>query len=128
MTDPQKLHEEILSWARKEYSIILKDSKQAIYLYICDRHRLCNKQFSSLLGYDSTEEWEKKDEMMSDVKEEDQQIIISAYRNAMENKIGSSITISWKNKSKGNFVKTNVILVPLSYKDELFALHFITKI
>mgnify|MGYP001568702174 CR=1 FL=1 len=128
MEDSKEFHEEILSWVKKEFKEILKDSKQAIYVYVCDRHRLCNKNFSSLLGYSSPEEWAKKEEMLSDAKEEDQEMIVSAYRNAMENKIGSNINVSWKDKKKGNFVKTNVILVPLSYKGELFALHFITKI
>ena len=128
MADPQELHEEILGWARKEFNHIFKDSKQAIYIYICDRHKICNEIFASLLGYASPKEWEMKEEALSDVKEEDQQVLVSAYRNAVENKEGSSINISWKNRKKGNFIKTNVILVPLSYKNELFALHFITKI
>ncbi|MEK6894979.1 MAG: hypothetical protein AABX48_00495 [Nanoarchaeota archaeon] len=128
MDDSKEIHEEILHWVSKEFKEILDGSEQAIYIYVCDRHKLCNKRFSSMLGYNSQKEWEMKDEALSDVKDEDQELLVSAYRKVMENKIGSSINISWKNKKKGNFVKTNVILVPLSYKGELFALHFITKI
>ncbi len=128
MVDFPELHEEILSWVRKEFAEILQDSEQAIYVYICDRHKLCNKRFSSLLGYSSPEEWAMKEEAVSDVKEEEQPVLISAYRNAMEKKISSSINISWKNKKNGNFIKTNVLLVPLSYKGELFAIHFIKTI
>ena len=128
MTHSPEHHEEILNWVKKEFAEILQDSEQAIYVYVCDRHKLCNKKFSSLLGYSSPEEWETKEDAVSDVKEEDQSTLISAYRNAMEKKIGSSINISWKNKKKENFVKTNVILVPLSYKGELFAIHFIKTI
>ena len=128
MADSPELHEEILEWVEKEYQEILVDSKQAIYVYVCDRHKLCNKNFSSLLGYSSPKEWAAKDEALSDVKDEDQKILVSAYRNAMEKKIGSTIHVSWKNKKNGNLVKTNVILVPLSYKGELFVLHFITKL
>jgi len=45
----------------------------------------------------------------------------------MEDKIGSDIEVSWKKKT-GESVKTKVIMVPISYKGELFALHFISKI
>ena len=64
--------------------------------------------------------------ILSTITEEDQKVIVSAYRDAMEKKIGSSIPLSWRNKKNGNYVKTNVILVPLSYKGEMFALHFIS--
>ena len=128
MDDSKELHEEILNWVGKEFKGILEDSEQAIYIYACDRHKLCNKKFSSMLGYNSPEEWEMKDEMLSDAKDQDQKVIVSAYRDAMEKNIGSSINISWKNMKKESLTKTNVILVPLSYNGELFAAHFITTI
>ena len=98
MSDHKEIHEEILLWIGKEFKEILDDSEQAIYIYVCDRHKLCNKRFSSMLGYDSPEEWAMKEEMLSDVTDEDREILISAYQNAMENKIGSSIDISLKNQ------------------------------
>lgn len=128
MKDSPELHEEILKWVRSEYKYILAGSHQAIYIYVCDEHKICNEKFSSLLGYSSPEEWANKEEMLSDAKEEDQSVLVSAYKNALEKKIGSDITISWKNKENGNLIKTKVILVPLSYKGRLFAMHFITKI
>jgi len=126
--DSKEVHEELLRWASGEFRDILEDSAQAIYIYVCDRHKLCNTHFSSLLGYSSPEEWAMKEEMLSDATDEDQAVLVAAYKKAMEEKIGSSIDISWKNKENGDLIKTNVILVPLSYKGELFALHFITKI
>src|SRR3989338_2551503 len=126
MDEYKEIHEEILGWIRKEFNEILESSEQAIYFYVCDRHKICNKKFSSLLGYNSSEEWEMKEDAVSDVKDEDQEVLISAYRDAMEKNIGSSINISWKNMKKESLTKTNVILVPLSYNGELFAAHFIT--
>lgn len=126
MEDSKELHEEILSWVGKEFKDIFENSQQAIYVYICDAHRTCNKKFLSMLGYDSLEEWTSKEEMLSDLVEEDQEKLVGAYRNAMENFVGSSQNLAWKNKKSGKLVKTNVILVPLMYSGESFALHFIT--
>src|SRR3989344_1984136 len=128
MEETKEIHEEILSWVVKEFRVILESSEQAIYVYVCDKHKLCNRKFSSMLGYNSPKEWAIKDEMLSDVKEKDQKTIVSAYKNAMEKKIGSSVNVSWKNSKDGSMIKTNVILIPLSYNGELFAIHFITKI
>ena len=128
MDESKEIHEEILGWIRKEFNEILESSEQAIYFYVCDKHKICNKKFSSLLGYNSSEEWEMKEDAVSDVKDEDQEVLISAYRAAMEKNVGSSINISWKNMKKESLTKTNVILVPLSYNGELFAAHFITAI
>jgi hypothetical protein len=82
-----------------------------------------------LLGYKSTEEWAAVEEPFTEVfvMHESQEILISAYAKAMEDKVGSSIEVSLKKKSGGS-VKTNVIIVPINYKGELLALHFITKI
>lgn len=128
MHDSPELHQDVLDWVSQEFKDILNDSRQAIYIYVCDRHRICNNKFSSMLGYDSPEDWAKKDEMLSDVKDEDQKILVSAYKDAMENKVASDIEISWKGKVKANFIKTKVILVPLSFEGEMFAMHFISKI
>ena len=126
MEQPE-LHEEILDWVGEEFEDILANSEQAIYVYVCDKHKLCNEKFSSLLGYENPEDWSSAEDVLGDVKEEDQQVLVSAYQKAMEKRAGSNINISWKNKS-GEMIKTNVILVPISYKNELFALHFVTKV
>ncbi|HEY6586550.1 MAG TPA: hypothetical protein VIY97_05185, partial [Candidatus Methanoperedens sp.] len=88
-----------------------------------------NQKFASLLGYKSVEELSAVSEPFIEafVMEKSQKILISAYRNAMEDKIGSDIEVSWKKKT-GESVKTKVIIVPISYMGELLALHFISKI
>jgi len=44
----------------------------------------------------------------------------------VQSKTGSNIEITWKTRTGGK-VNTKVILVPVSVKGELLALHFITK-
>ena len=45
----------------KELSLMLEpiftNSPQAVYLYLDDEHKICNKQFADMLGYDSVDEW-----------------------------------------------------------------------
>ena len=60
------------------------------------------------------------------VANQSRETLVSAYQNAMKDKIGSTIDIIWKKKGGGQ-VNTNVILVPVSFGDELLELHFITE-
>ena len=122
-------HENLIKDIYEQLKEILEESKQAIYIYYDDTHKICNQRFASLLGYKSVEELSTIDKSFIEtfVNDESQYILISAYRNAMEDKIGSNIEVSWKTKTGGS-VNTNVIIVPISHNGELFALHFISEI
>jgi len=121
-------HERIIENAKKQFTVILKESKQGIYLYLDDTHKLCNEKFASMLGYDSAKEWSnvKKSFTEAFVEGKSQHTLVSAYQEAMNSKTGSCIDITWKKKTGGN-VSTQVILVPVSIDGHLLALHFITK-
>jgi len=121
-----KHHEELIANITKAYETILKESEQAIYIYLDDTHKVCNKKFATLLGYSSTEEWVKIDTSFPEtfVDKKSQETLVNAYQNAMEKKIGSLNTIIWKKKD-GSPIKTQVILVPISSDNHIFALHFI---
>ena len=88
-----------------------------------------NQRFASLLGYKSVEELSEVNEPFIEafVMEKSQKILISAYRNAMEDKIGSDIEVSWKKKT-GEAIKTKVIMVPIGYNRRTACSSFISKI
>lgn len=122
-------HEELIQGVYEQFKEVFEESKQAIYLYYDDKHKICNKRFATLLGFKSIEEWSAVNEPFIEafVNEESQEILVSTYRNAMEQKIGSDIEVLFKKKT-GESVKTKVIMVPICYNGELFAIHFISKI
>jgi hypothetical protein len=122
-------HEDILDAAKAQVQVILEESEQAIYLYLDDTHKLCNKKFASMLGYASAQEWESVAIPFTEafVEPQSQHALVSAYQEAMETKTGSCVNIFWKKKAGGQ-VKTQVILVPISVKGTLLAMHFISTI
>jgi PAS domain-containing protein len=122
-------HEAVTENAKRQFGVILKESKQGIYLYLDDTHKLCNEKFASMLGYNSAEEWAKVEKPFTEafVDAKSQHALVSAYQEAMNSKTGSCIDIAWRTQ-KGKRVKTQVILVPVSISGELLALHFITKL
>ncbi len=118
---------EMIEKISQEYSEILNNSKQAIYIYLDDELKICNKNFSNLLGYSLPEEWAavKTNFPEAFVADESQEDLVSSYQDAMEKAIGTQKNITWKKKN-GQKVMTKVILVPISFKGHFFALHFIS--
>lgn len=119
-------HQALVNGLSKELKPIFDRSEQAIYLYLDDIHKSCNKKFAELLGYTSPEQWAATTEPLADVEPASQKTLVSAYRKAMEKMVGSKIKIIWKKKA-GRPVKTGVILIPIRYKGHLFVLHFISR-
>lgn len=105
---------------------LLTSSEQAIYVYFDDELKACNEKFAALLGYGSADEWAQAEGSFPSlfVDAGSQDTLIDAYRNAMQNMAASTIKVRWKKKSGGT-ADTTVIIVPISYRDHLFALHFV---
>lgn len=119
-------HHDLLEEFTLQLQPVLESSEQAIYVYFDDAEKVCNEKFASLLGYDSAEQWTQVEGSFPDlfVDASSQNILIDAFQKAMQNMTASTIKVLWKKKSGGT-VDTTVILVPISYKGHLFALHFV---
>lgn len=127
--DEHQHHGELLNSFFKEQKLIFDSSSQAMYAFLDDGCIVCNEKFATLLGYSSPDEWAKVPETFTTAFVDDaksRQKIATAYQNAMQKKEGATVNVTWKKKSGGT-VETTVILVPISHKGHLFALHFISK-
>lgn len=119
-------HGDLLGELAMQLQPLLESSEQAIYLYLDDDAKVCNEKFASLLGYGSADEWAQVKgnfpTLFVDAKSQD--TLIDAFQNAMQSLSASTIQVRWKKKSGGT-ADTTVILVPISYKGHLVALHFV---
>lgn len=104
---------------------LLDGSKKAIYIYLDDEHKACNKRFADMLGYKSVDEWVKFEYPVSDVMESEQERIVEAYMDASKKFKSSEVIATWTSKT-GKHIKTKVLMIPFSYSNEVFVLHFIT--
>lgn len=120
-------HEAMVSGLYKQMKAVFENSEQAMYLYLDDVHKVCNKRFSDLLGYDSPKAWAAVDEPFPTafVAAKSRRTLVSAYQDAIERFIGATIDVAWQTKS-GRTVDSQVILVPVAYEGHVLALHFIS--
>ncbi len=121
-------HEELMQDVAEQLKNIFDTSEQAIYIYLDDFHKVCNKKFTDLLGYDSPAAWAAVTESFPEtfVAPESQTTLIDAFGAAMQQKVGSTISVTWKKKD-GDTIVTSVILVPMSFQNHLVAVHFVSK-
>ena len=120
-------HEALVSGLYKQMKPVIENCEQAMYLYLDDVHKVCNKRFADLLGYDSPRAWAAMDEPfpMVFVASKSRRALVSAYQDAIERFVGATIDVTWQTKSGGT-VDTRVILVPVAYEGHVFALHYIS--
>ena len=121
-------HEALVSGLYRQMKEVFEKSEQAMYLYLDDVHKVCNKRFADLLGYDSPKAWATADEPfpLVFVASKSRRTLVEAYQNAIERFVGSTIDVAWQTKS-GQTVDSQVILVPVAYEGHVFALHFISR-
>ena len=121
-------HKDLISGIQKQLKPVFSGSSQGIYIYLDDLNKVCNEKFASMLGYKSVQEWAKveKNFPAAFVATSSQKKLVSTYQDAIENFNGSKVSIEWKKKSGGT-IKTDVILVPITYEGHKMALHFVSK-
>ena len=56
---PEEHHQELVKGFHDQLKEIFDSSEQAIYLYLDDNHKICNKKFAEMQGFSSPEEWAK---------------------------------------------------------------------
>jgi carbohydrate-binding DOMON domain-containing protein len=121
----QKHHEELVKGFYNQLKEIFDSSKQAIYLYLDDNHKICNKKFAEMQGFSSPEEWAKiENPLEAGVDKMSQDTVVSAYQDAMERLVASKVDVKLKKKAGGTF-NASIIMVPVAYQGHMFALHFI---
>lgn len=119
-------HEHLIKELADQLEPVLSKSPQAIYLYLDDEHKTCNQKFADMLGYKSVKEWERNVYPLDDVAQEDQDKGVKAYMDASQKFKASTFNGSFVKKD-GKKIKTEVIMVPITYKNEVFVLHFISS-
>ena len=121
-----KHHEHLIKELTEQLESIFSNSPQGIYLYLDDVHKTCNKKFSEMLGYKSPGEWVKNEYPVSDVLEKDQEKVINAYGEASRKLKASTLSAICVRKD-GKKINTKIIMAPISYKGEVFVLHFVSE-
>lgn len=120
-----KHHEHLVKEIAEQFEPVFSKSPHGIYIYLDDVHKICNKKFAEMLGYGSVKEWVANKFPVGDVLEEDQEKVISAYGEASRNLKASRVSVFVVRKD-GRKIKVEIIMAPITYKGEVFVIHFVS--
>jgi hypothetical protein len=119
-------HEELVKGLYDQMKPVLDKSEQPIFIYLDDNHKACNNRFASLLGYKSPEDWATIGGFLDVfVVEKSRETLSTAYWNAMNKMVASTIQLTLMKKD-GATVDTTMVLVPIFFSGHLFSVHFVT--
>jgi hypothetical protein len=120
-------HEELVTGLYQQMKPVLEKSEQPIFIYLDDNHKACNDKFASLLGYKSPEDWAANGGFLDIfVAEKSRETLSTAYWNAMNKMIASTIQLTLMKKGGGT-IETTMVLVPIFFSGHLFSVHFVTS-
>ena len=127
MQTAEEHHDELVKGLYDQMKPIMEGSDQPIFIYLDDNHKACNKKFASMLGFKSPQEWAEKQGFLEVyVDEKSRETLASAYWQAMEKKVASTIPMTWIKKD-GAAMDSTVILVPMFFEGHMFSVHFVTS-
>lgn len=118
-------HEHLIKEITEVFKPVLENSPQAVYIYLDDTHKICNKKFADLLGYKSVQEWVDNQYPVDDVLEADQEKVINAYMDASRNLKAGRVSATAVKKD-GKKIAVDIIMTPFTYRGEVFVVHFIS--
>lgn len=124
----QEHHEELIKGISEQLALVLKKSKQAVYIYLDDTHKVCNEKFAKLLGYGAAKEWAAIHMPLSDVDEASRDDVVAAYEKATEKFMASSLDIALRNVKTNKLIKVRMIIAPMVYMGHVLAVHFLSQI
>jgi hypothetical protein len=121
-------HEELVKGLYEQMKPILDASEQPIFIYLDDNHKACNQKFALMLGFKSPQEWAEKQGFLEVyVTEKSRETLSTAYWNAMQKMVASTIPMTWMKKD-GIAIDSTMILVPMFFQGHMFSVHFVTTI
>jgi len=127
MQTSEEHHEELVNSLYEQMKPILDASEQPIFIYLDDIHKACNQKFAAMLGFKSPKEWAGKQGFLEVyVTEKSRETLSTAYWNAMQKMVASTISMTWMKKD-GASIDSTMILFPMFFQGHMFSVHFVTK-
>ena len=121
-------HVELVKGLSEQMKPIMDGSGQPMFIYLDDNHKACNEKFATMLGYKSPKDWsERRGFLEIHVAEKSRDTLSSAYWDAMNKMVASTIHLTWMGRDGAIFDAT-MILVPMFFQGHLFSVHFVTSV
>jgi PAS domain-containing protein len=113
----------MIAGLREQFGAILDESPQAMFIYLDDYHKVCNRRFADMLGYSSPDEWARMPNPVSDTTTDTRDDLKTAVMAAIQDKAASTFPVSWKTKY-GRTISTKCVAAPGMYHGQPYVMLF----
>lgn len=118
-------HDAIISELATYCAPLLETSREPMFLYLDDAHKVCNEPLARLFGYEKNE-WERKEPFLNSFVAADQRSAYSKEYNDIVVVGRSSLkgTVDFVRRDGSSF-RAQVATIPLMYKGEVCSLNLL---
>jgi PAS domain-containing protein len=121
-------HVKILRELGEQFKPMFEKSRDGIYVYIDEVHKICNERFARMFGL-TVAEWQAMEGFVNKhAAEADQATIIDAFQRHIHQELTPArLRVTCLRKDRSSF-KAEIDMIPFSWSGEMLALHFVREI
>jgi hypothetical protein len=125
-----ELHEEWLAAIGEQLAPVFEHSKDGVYLYLDDQHKICNDTLAKMWGFGSAAEWARTPDFLNSfiATHQDRLKVSRSYHTHIHQSLTPVRLRFSVRRPDGKLVRCEGDMVPLSHAGQMFAYHFVRKV
>ena len=128
--DNDRQHEEWLAAIAEQLAPIFDNSKEGVYVYLDDRHKICNERLAKMWGYTSAAEWSATPDFLEsfvDTQPDRVQVSTTYHQHVHRELTAYSLRYTVRRKD-GRKIRVESSTVPFALDGQLFAYAFVREL
>lgn len=125
-----ELHEEWLAALAEQLAPVFENSKDGVYVYLDDRHKICNDRLAKMWGFGSAAEWAHTPDFLNSfvATHQDRLKVSSNYHSHIHQTLTPTQVRFTVRRPDGKLVRCEADMVPLSHAGQMFAYQFVRTV
>ena len=121
-------HEQVLQEMAEQFRPVFEQSPDGVYLYLDDRHKICNERLAAMFGL-TTQEWSAIPDFLAGfVAPEDQDMVARNYQQHVA-ALTRPVTFRFRARRKdGSAFTAETEMIPMSWRGHPVAYHFVREV
>ena len=121
-------HEEMMRDLAEQFRPVLEQSPDGVYLWLDERHKICNERLARLFGY-TVEEWSAQVPFLPTFVAEEDQGLFSWYYHHRVATLAFPATFRFRGVRKdGSTFAAETDMIPIAYRGHAVAYHFVRHV
>ena len=128
--EQDRQHEEWLAEIATALAPIFDNSREGIYVYLDDRHKICNERLAKQWGYASAAEWAAAPDFLEsfvDTHADRVRVSESYHKNVHQQLVAYRLRYTVRRKN-GRRIRVETDTVPYAHDGQLFAYTFVREV